>query len=433
MKALRFALALASTLGGSIAAAQDVFIAGATLVDPAAGAAVRSNLLVVGGRIAGRPDAPPAGFSGPTLDAAGKWVIPGLHDLHTHSFGHMGADGSMQMIGTPRAAQRMLYAGVTGFLDLFSAESAILPLRDRQRANAAALPGADVFAAGPCLTATNGHCSEYGVPTRLIDTPEQARAQIAELAAKKPDVVKIVFQRGARMPTVDLPTLEAAIRAAGEHGLKTVIHVGHWEDARVAVEAGASALTHTPDDAVVPDDLVAMMVAKGAAIIPTLAVHGDIAHWFDDPKRLENPLVVALTTPALRAGYSSAPAGGFARWVETARGRKADRYASVRALAAAGVPILTGTDAGNPGTFLGYSVHRELALLVEAGLTPIAALVASTTAAGDFLDRRWGLADGDEGSVVILDGDPLEDIVNTERIHAVVHHGVVVDRATMLE
>ena len=106
--------------------------------------------------------------------------------------------------------------------------------------------------------------------------------------------------------------------------------------------------------------------------------------------------------------------------------------AAVRQLAEARVPILSGTDAGNWGRFFGYSVHRELALLVEAGLTPWQALEASTTLAGRFLGRPYGLDVGDEGSVVVLEASPIEEITHTEKIHLVVHHGKVVNREELL-
>ena len=144
----------------------------------------------------------------------------------------------VEMMGTPGVAKRMLYAGVTGFLDLFNAEGLIFALRKSQQEGH--LPGARIFAAGPCLTATNGHCSEYGIPTRLIDSPSEAREQVADLAAKEPDVVKIVYDHTSALPTIELDTLRAAIETANELGLKTVIHIGSWQDALDSVRAGAS-------------------------------------------------------------------------------------------------------------------------------------------------------------------------------------------------
>ena len=90
--------------------------------------------------------------------------------------------------------------------------------------------------------------------------------------------------------------------------------------------------------------------------------------------------------------------------------------------------MVTGTDGGNPAVFQGYSVHRELRLLVEAGLSSWDALAATTINAGRLLGRKWGMEIGDEGTLVILDASPLDDIRNTERIHAVILRGVAVDR-----
>ena len=90
--------------------------------------------------------------------------------------------------------------------------------------------------------------------------------------------------------------------------------------------------------------------------------------------------------------------------------------------------MVTGTDGGNPAVFQGYSVHRELRLLVEAALSPWDALAATTINAGRLLGRRWGMDVGDEGTLVILDASPLDDIRNTERIHSVILRGMTVDR-----
>lgn len=90
--------------------------------------------------------------------------------------------------------------------------------------------------------------------------------------------------------------------------------------------------------------------------------------------------------------------------------------------------MITGTDGGNPAVFQGYSVHRELRLLREAGLSPWDALAASTINAGRLLGRKWGSDVGDEGTLIVLDASPLTDIRNSERINAVIHRGVIVDR-----
>ena len=115
-------------------------------------------------------------------------------------------------------------------------------------------------------------------------------------------------------------------------------------------------------------------------------------------------------------------------WLKLQRASREANAAAVRTLAAAGVIMVTGTDGGNPAAFQGYSVHRELRLLVEAGLSPWDALVATTTNAARLLGRKWGMQIGDEGTLVILDASPLVEIKHTERIHTVILRGVRVDR-----
>ncbi len=410
--------------------AQDLYVRDARALDLVAQEVLEGNLLISGDTIVAWTASPPANFSGSVIEAAGKWIIPGLHDLHTHSVGNQAPGGVMAFTGTADVAKRMLFAGVTGFLDLFARESDMFALRDGQRTSG--LAGADIFAAGPCLTATRGHCTEYGVPTRIIDTPEDAHRQIAELALRAPDVVKIVYD--ARLPTIDRQTLQAAIEAAEEAGLSTVIHIGTWQEARDAVLAGATAITHVPTEGPVPDDVVEAMVARGTYLIPTLVVLNDLARFVADPSLLSGELATRVAHPAIAEAYGDADAlDATSKQVMTVYGRTEGlQRESVRILFEAGVPMLTGTDSGNLGTIQGYSVHRELVWMVEAGLSPWQALAASTVNAGRFLGRSYGVSPGDEASLVLLDASPIEDIRNTERIHLIIHRGRVVDRAALI-
>ena len=339
------------------------------------------------------------------------------------------------MLGPQGTANAALYNGVAFVLDLFSPEEMILAFRDGQRADGP--QGALLFAAGPCLTATNGHCSEYGVPTRIVDTPDEARREVADLASKAPDVVKIVYDHqsyaGRSMPTVDLATLTAVLETARQHGLKTVIHVGTWEDVREAVVAGADAVTHTPGPQPPPADLAALMVESGTYHIPTLAVQSEFARMADDPGLLDDSLLTETVPQALRDIYRDfdPSQSAFQDWLGYQRILAQPSSAAVNSLADAGVPMLAGTDGGNPGVFQGYSVHRELELLEAAGLSPWAVLRSATTNAASFLGHRWGVEPGDEATLVVLDASPLESIANTKRIHAVIQAGVVVDREAL--
>jgi len=411
------------------AAAQDLFISNARVLNVGTRVQSARNVLIVDGKIAGFPTSRPSGFRGEVIDAGGRWVMPALSDMHTHSVGNFRPPGGFQVMGAEGVARAALYAGVARYLDLFSPEDSIFAARALR--NSAKTPGADIFAAGPCLTATRGHCSEYGIPTRIVDSPADAAREVNELAKKKPDVVKVVYDHqtysGRSMPTIDRATLDAVVATARSNGLKTVVHVGTWADVRDAVLAGAAAVTHTPQG-MPPADLAALMVQQGTLHIPTLAVQGDYSRFVDDPSLLDSPLLASVIGANMVALFKAPPAAGRQPWLEFQRTMRTSNADAVRALAAAGVPMVTGTDGGNPAVFQGYSVHREVRLLVQAGLSPWDAIAATTIHAGRLLERRWGMDVGDEGTLVVLDASPLDDIRNTERINTVILRGIMVNR-----
>jgi imidazolonepropionase-like amidohydrolase len=421
------AVTLIAALVGQSVGAQDLYISNARVLNVGSRTESTRNVLIREGKIAGFPATRPSGFRGPVIDAGGRWVMPALSDMHTHSVGNFRPPGGFQFMSPEEISRADLYAGVARYLDLFSLEDSIFAARTSRRS--AKTPGADIFAAGPCLTATRGHCSEYGVPTRIVDTPADATREVNDLAKKKPDVVKVVYDHqkygGRSMPTIDRATLEAVVATAKSNGLKTVVHIGTWADLRDAVVAGAAAVTHTPGGEI-PTDIAALMVQRGTLHIPTLAVQGDYSRFVDDPTLLDSPLLATMIGQQMVGLFKAPPS--MASWMEYQRTMRKTNAEAVRTLAAAGVPMVTGTDAGNPAVFQGYSVHRELRLLVEAGLSPWDALAATTINAGRLLGRKWGTEVGDEGTLVILDASPLEDIRNTERIHAVILRGVSVNR-----
>ena len=154
---------------GQTVTAQNLYIADARVLDVGARTETTRNVLIRDGRLAGFPTSKPSDFTGPVIDAGGRWVMPALSDMHTHSVGNFMPPGGFQMMGPEGVARAVLYAGVARYLDLFSPEDAIFAARASR--TTATTPGADIFAAGPCLTATKGHCSEYGVPTRIVDSP----------------------------------------------------------------------------------------------------------------------------------------------------------------------------------------------------------------------------------------------------------------------
>ena len=271
-------LALALALGAVCAQptdvfAQDLYLKNARFLDPESQQIREGSLLVLDGRVAGSPAQAPADFEGRVLDLEGQVVIPGLVDLHTHSYGNMAPGNVFDGVGTETVSRRMLYAGVFAFLDLFGREENMFSIRSAQRAQrAVGVTGADLYISASCLTATDGHCTEYGIPTRTMDTPEEARSHVSELAQKGADVIKIVYAPTGRMPSIDKATFAAAVETAQDAGIPTVIHINTWQDVRDAVELGATAVTHVPSREPIPDDLPRLMADRGTVSIPTLAV-----------------------------------------------------------------------------------------------------------------------------------------------------------------
>jgi imidazolonepropionase-like amidohydrolase len=364
------------------------------------------------------------------IDAGGRWLIPGLVDMHVHSFGNL-APGWVPSKGTTpqTVADQVVKVGVTAFLDLFNDEDYMFGLRSKQRAGETG--GAEIMAAGPCFTATKGHCSEYGVPTRLINTPEEARQQLAQLLPKKPDVVKVVYDHhdyGANtLPTIDYATLAALLQAAREAGVKTIVHMGTWQDVRDAVKAGASAVTHIPAG-LAPDDIGPLLAANKVRLIPTFSVHLEGAYFFDHPEVVDSWAFRTAVTQDTYDSYKNMKRDEYMTGrAASERTHKVVALESIRRLHQAGVVFVAGTDAGNVFALQGFSMHRELEYFVEAGLTPWEALAAATTSAGDFIGRKFGVQEGDVASFVILDHSPLEKISNTQDVWRVVVRGRALD------
>lgn len=405
-------------------ATSELLLINANIVDPRARTIRKGNLLIRDGVIAAAPAKAPANFAGQVIDLKGKWVIPGLNDMHVHSFGNPPFSADSDTPGTAAIAQRVLAAGVTGMLDLFGDETGLYQIRAQQRSGE--LGGADLFASLSCLTAPKGHCTEYGVPTRTMSTPAEARAVVADLALKQPDVIKIVYQTTGSMPSIDKATFTAAVAEARKQRLKTIIHIDTWGEVEDAIQAGATAVTHILD-APIPPGMAERMAKSGIVFIPTLAVETDMIDFAFDPEVLDNPMARAMTKPSVIAAYRTPEfLADFGKRRAAEEARNAIALANVKAVAAAGGKILLGTDAGNWGTIQGYSVHRELIIMVEAGLTPWQALATATTNAGDFLGRRFGVRPGDQASLVVLDASPIANIRNTQAIAMVIHHGKIV-------
>jgi imidazolonepropionase-like amidohydrolase len=362
----------------------------------------KGTVVFQGDRIAaeGENVLPPRGAD--VVDGTGMTVLPGFIDSHTHAWGD--------------ALERALLFGVTTELDMFTDPSFARQMREEQ-AKGGAPNRADLLSAGYLATAPGGHGTEYGMPVPTLTRPEEAQAWVDARVAEGSDYIKIVLEDGSpygrQIPTLDRPTLAAVIRAAHKDGKLAVVHISTEDAAKEAIEEGADGLVHIFTDRAPEPGFAALVKKHKAFVTPTLTVVESTTGTAsgkalpDDPRLA--PYLTGDEMGNLRRGFPS---------------RKLDfqnALAAVRQLHAAGVPILAGTDSPNPGTAHGASIHRELELLVAAGLSPTEALAAATsTPARIFgLQDRGRIATGSRSDLVLVKGDPTADVTATRDIQRI--------------
>jgi imidazolonepropionase-like amidohydrolase len=349
------------------------------------------------------------------IDGRGKTLLPGLIDAHTHTF-------------APEHLRAAVVFGVTTEMDMFTLASFAAARRAEQAAGKAD-ERADLFSAGTLVTAPGGHGTEYGLAIPTIKSPDQAEEFVAARIAEGSDYIKIVYDDGEpfKMPsnTLDEPTLTAVIRATKARKKLAVVHIMAREAARRAVAAGADGLVHLFVDKPVDDAFVQLAADRKVFVIPTLTVLESVNSLGGGASLAVDPALEPFLAPEdVRSLKASFPGKMATSEVQKIPGD------TVKRLKAAGVRILAGTDCDNPGTAHGVSIHRELALLVAAGLSPQEALAAATSepAQAFGLTDRGRIAPGLRADLVLVEGDPTKDITMTRRIAGVWKRGQPIDR-----
>lgn len=363
----------------------------------------KTSVLVRDGKI-GEVSPAPTTRCAVTIDGAGKTLLPGLVDAHTHAERDDDLGSALRY-------------GVTTELDMFGAP----PLKAKLRTHARARTDlSDFFSAGAGITSPGGHGTQYKTRARTVDGPSDVPAFVDACVNEGSDYIKIIYMpESVRFRSISKETLDASVAAAHRHELLAVVHIDALRSGQDAIEAGADGLVHLFRDTVVTPAFIDVVKSHKAFIVPTLSVLS---------MRSEHPNGVKLAHDGAFA--SRLDATNLARLSERAGApNPPDENAireSVRQLHAVGVPILAGTDAGNPTTAHGASMHGELELLVAAGLTPVDALVAATSApARAFrLNDRGRIAPGLRADMLLVEGDPTRDILATRRIARVWRGGV---------
>jgi imidazolonepropionase-like amidohydrolase len=445
-------LAILFVLAGAIAVG--VLTAGAArgqATTPASSALVLRNFTLIDGN--GRPPLENAAlvveggritFAGPAAqlkapagaavqDLAGKFVMPGIIDLHVHV---AESDGLVQDPKRTFTRENVdkdlhLYAsyGVTTVLSMGSDQPLVYQIRDEQRAKPAALATTRFFTAGRGFTVLEGFPTNQGnipgVPYEVSD-PKQAAGFVDELAAHHPDIVKVwVDDRFGDFKKTPINLSAAIIDEARKNHLRVAAHVFYLDDAKKLSAAGVAAFAHSVRDELVDDELIKLMKQHGTWLIPTLT-RDRTPFAYDKPEPYLNDPLFTRAAPPLFLKALQDP--------QYLKNMVADKYWSrypgllqnseknLKRLADAGVRYGFGTDAGVPGRVPAYLDHWEMQLMAEAGLTPMQIITAATKSSAEFLGVTKDLGTLERGKwadMVVLAASPLADIKNSRRIDAV--------------
>lgn len=405
------------------------------------------NVLVVGDRIKAIESVPIPASGAMVVDAAGATLVPGLVDMHGHTGGSSAPVWSGEFPDPELNLRAYLYCGVTTVLDPGDMDGDSFARREKLRRGE--LLGPHVYAAGPLVTAPGGHpvgmireitpwwIRWYLVPhyTRQVGSVEDARTAAVEIAEMGADFMKVVVDRiPAEAPRLDDEVLAVAVAAARERRLRTVAHIGTTEDAIDAGRAGVALWVHGVYRERIPDDAIATLAGFGIPMVATIGVFDSYARLGQGPRE-PTPLERETVDPATLAAFDRVPDGfqsSLQPFLESLRPLRETWRENTRRLRAAGVTILAGSDAQS-GVFPGAALHRELAHLVEAGMTPAEAIRAATLDAARFLaDGRepdFGVvAVGKRADLLLVDGDPTRDLGALARIELLLQDGNVIER-----
>ena len=405
------------------------------------------NVLIAGDRIKAIESVPIAATGAALVDGQGATLVPGLIDMH----GHTGGESAPPWLGEfPDAELNLrsfLYCGVTTVLDPGDMDGDAFKRREKLRRGE--ILGPHVYAAGPLVTARGGHpvpilndllpwwIRWYAVPhyTRQVDTPEEARKAAVEIAEMGADVMKLVVDRvPADAPRIRTDVMAAAIDAARSRKLRAVAHIGTTQDAIDAARSGVAMWMHGVYRERIPDDAIATLAGFHIPMVATIGVFESYAVLQQGP-RVPTDLERETVDPKTLASFDKIPDGyetKFRPFIESLRPLRPVWRENVRRLRAAGVTILAGSDP-QTGVFPGPALHRELGYLTEAGLTPAVAIRAATLDAARFLaDGRepdFGAVEvGKRADLLLVDGDPTQDLTALSRIKLLIQDGVAIDR-----
>ena len=343
------------------------------------------------------------------IDGAGMTLLPGLIDCHVHIWG----DGLVQALAS----------GVTTVIDMFTDVSFAAAMR-REQKNGPVTHRADLVSAGNLATAPGGHGTQYGVPVATLNSPDEAEDFVAARVKEGSDFIKIIWEMGdGSWPTLDEPTIEAVVEAAHQYEKLAVIHITRYEHALRAVALGVDGLAHIFSDKAPEADFGPVVAEGGIFVVPTLSVVASACGVASGASLVEDESFSGYLTPQQVSSLRQSASWSTEQHFDNA-------LAAVRMLHESGAVVLAGTDAPNTGTAYGVSMHRELELLADCGLTAEEALASATSRAARVfgLEDRGTIQPGKAADLLLVEGDPSKKLSDTRRIGTIFKRGVKFDR-----
>ena len=432
---------LCSLFGCLYAGAQtkprQIVLKGARLIDGTGAPAIEDSVLVIEGdhiAAAGKARSVSIPSGADVKDVSGKTIMPALINLHGHlglsSNGADSAAGHYTEENVAKQLNKYLSYGVETVASFGQDEDEIFKIRDAQHAGT--LGGARLYTAGHGFVESTGKANPTDHRYRP-QNPEEARADVRELSAHHPDYIKMWVDDNLGHGTKMQPAVyQAIIDEAHKQHIRVFAHEFYLSDAKSLLAAGLDGFAHSIRDQAVDNDVMQTMKAHGVFLIPTLVrdevlfAYADNLKWLDDPffqAGLEPGALAMIRNPEFVEKVRSDPdIAKYRAGLEMAK-------KNLKTLSDAGAKIAFGTDSGVPTRFSGYFEHRELQLMVEAGLTPMQAIVAATGTNAEILGgaKQFGtLQAGRKADFLVLDANPLDDIHNTEKLSAVWQSGKVV-------
>ena len=339
------------------------------------------------------------------LDGRGKTLLPGLIDTHTHTW-------SLPML------ERPLDFGVTTVMDMGSTNRKFAASMKAEREKWPARDRADLYSAVLWVTAPGSHGTQWAEVPTLVE-PKDAASFVATRVDEGADFIKIIYDNfkmfDADIPTLKKETMEATVDAAHAQGMIAVVHsrdIDAWAD---VVTAGVDGIVHLSVDEVPGTALINQMREQDVWVGVNLSLNRPLGKSLvEDP--VIGPMLTASEKERLLDFQAMHREGGDQVALDT-----------VKALHAAGITLLPGSDAPNGGTITGATMHRELEALVNIGFTPGEALKSATadSAAAFKLFDRGRIAEGLQADLLLVEGAPDQNIKDTRNIVIVIKAGTV--------